>query len=54
MKNFYKRYDKTNEKIANLGQKDILNWWDYIYAFMINIYMNLEKIEEVNINNGYK
>lgn len=48
----YKKY--YNEKIANLEKKDILNWWDYIYAFMINIYMNLDKIEEVNINNGYK
>lgn len=50
--NKYKKY--YNNKIANLSENDMLKWWDYIFAFIINIYMNLEKLENVNINNGYK
>lgn len=48
----YKKY--YNEKIAKLKYEDILKWWDCIFAFMINIYVNIDKLKEVNVNGGYK
>lgn len=48
----YKKY--YNEKIAKLKDEDILKWWDCIFAFMINIYVNIDKLKEVNVNGGYK
>ena len=48
----YKKY--YNEKIAKMSKEEILEWWNYIFAFMINIYMSLDKIKDVNINDGYK
>ena len=47
----YKKY--YNEKIALLTDEDVLKWWDYIFAFIINIYLSLDKLKDVNINNGY-
>ena len=47
----YKKY--YNKKIAELSEEEILKWWDYIFAFMINIYMNLDKLKNVNIANVY-
>lgn len=43
-------YKKT---IAELNNDDMLRWYDYIFSFMLNIYMNLEKVKSVNINNDY-
>ena len=43
-----------NEKIAKMSKEEILEWWNYIFAFMINIYMSLDKLKDVNINDGYK
>ena len=48
----YKKY--YNASIDDLNEEEILKWWNYIFAFMINIYMNLDKLKNVNINNGYK
>lgn len=48
----YKKY--YNEKIAKMSKEEILEWWNYIFAFMINIYMSLDKLKDVNINDGYK
>lgn len=49
--NFKSKYRKT---ISELNEDDMLKWYDYIYAFMINIYLSLDKLKEVNINNDYK
>ena len=43
-----------HEKIASLSDREILEWWNYIFAFLINIYVSIEKLKDVNINNGYK
>lgn len=48
----YKKY--YNKEIANMNEEEILNWYDYIFAFMMNIYLSLEKLTDVKINNGYK
>lgn len=48
----YKKY--YNKKVAELNEEEIIKWYDYVFAFMINIYMNLNKIKDININNGYK
>lgn len=53
--NIDKKYKKYyNETIYNLSEEEILEWWNFIFAFMINIYMNLDKLKNVSINNGYK
>lgn len=48
----YKKY--FNSSIANITKDELLKWYDYIFAFMINIYLSLDKLKDVNINNGYK
>ena len=48
---YKKCYNKT---IAALGEDELVNWYNYIFAFMINIYLNLDKVKNININNGYK
>ena len=48
--NYIKCYNKS---IAALSDEDILKWYDYIFAFMINIYLCLNDLKDVNINNGY-
>ena len=50
-KNYKKYYNPT---IDNLSEKELLEWWDYMFTFIINIYVNIEKLKNVNINNGYK
>lgn len=48
--NYKKCYNKS---IAALSEEEILKWYDYIFAFMINIYLCLNDLKDVNINNGY-
>lgn len=48
----YKKY--YNKQIADMNEEEILKWWNYIFAFMINIYLNLNKLKDVNINDSYK
>lgn len=48
---YKKCYNKT---VADLGEDELVNWYNYIFAFMINIYLNLDKVKNININNGYK
>ena len=48
----YKKY--YNKKIADMNEEEILKWWNYIFAFMINVYLNLNKLKDVNINDSYK
>ena len=50
---FYKNR-RTLFKIAKMSKEENLEWWNYIFAFMINIYMSLDKLKDVNINDGYK
>ena len=45
---------KYKEQIGLLSNEELLNWWNYIFAFMLNIYMNLDKVKNVNINSGFK
>lgn len=48
----YKKY--YNKTIAELKKNEILKWYDYIFVFMINTYINLDVLKKVNINGGYK
>lgn len=48
----YKKY--YNKQIADMNEEEILKWWNYIFAFMINVYLNLNKLKDVNINDSYK
>ena len=48
----YKKY--YNKQIADMNEEEILKWWNYIFAFMINIYLNINKLKNVNINDNYK
>lgn len=48
----YKKY--YNRTVAELNEEEIIKWYDYVFAFMINIYLNLDRIKDININDGYK
>ena len=48
----YKTY--YNETIANLSEEEKLKWYDYIFAFMLNIYISLSKVKDVNINDNFQ
>jgi hypothetical protein len=53
--NIDKEYKKCyNKTIAELSDEEMLGWYDYIFAFMLNIYLNLKKLKNININNGYQ
>ena len=43
-----------NPTIAALSDDEIIKWYDYIYSFMLNIYINLDSIKDVNIDNQFK
>lgn len=48
----YKKY--YNKAVADLSEEEIVNWYDYVFAFMINIYLSLDKVKDVNVNGGFK
>lgn len=48
----YKKY--YNKEVADLSEEEIVKWYDYVFAFMINIYLSLDKVKDVNVNGGFK
>lgn len=48
----YKKY--YNKAVADLNDEEIINWYDYVFAFIINIYLSLDKVKDINVNGGYK
>lgn len=48
----YKKY--YNKAVADLSEEEIVKWYDYVFAFMINIYLSLDKVKDVNVNGGFK
>lgn len=48
----YKKY--YNKAVADLSTEEIIKWYDYIFAFMVNIYLNLDKVKDINANGGFK
>lgn len=48
----YKKY--YNKAVANLSKKELVKWYDYVFAFMINIYLSLDKLKDINVNGGFK
>ena len=48
----YKKY--YNKAVADLNEEEIIKWYDYVFAFMINIYLSLDKIKDINVNGGFK
>lgn len=53
--NIKESYKKCyNKSVADLGENELVNWYNYVFAFMMNIYLNLDKVKDININNGYK
>lgn len=50
-KNDIKHY---NPAVAKLSEEELCKWYDYIFVFLFNIYNNLDKLKDININGGYK
>lgn len=48
----YKKY--YNKTVAELSNEEKIKWYDYVFAFMINIYLSIDKLKDININGGYK
>ena len=48
----YKKY--YNKAVADLSKEEMIKWYDYVFAFMINIYLSLDKLKDVNVNGGFK
>ena len=48
----YKKY--YNKTVANLNNEEMIEWYNYIFAFMINIYLSLDKLKDINVNGSYK
>lgn len=42
------------ETIADLTDEEMIKWYDYMYSFMLNIYINIDKVRNVNIDNQFK
>ncbi len=47
----YKKH--YNKAVAELSKEEIINWYDYVFAFMINIYLSLDKVKDINVNGGF-
>ena len=45
---------KYNKKVADLSDDELILWYDYIFVFLMNIYLNLDKLKDININGGCK
>jgi uncharacterized protein YbcI len=43
-----------NKTISQLSEEEILLWYDYIFTFLMNIYLKLDILKDVNINGGYQ
>lgn len=43
-----------NKAVADLSEEEISKWYDYVFAFMVNIYLSLDKVKNINVNGGYK
>ena len=48
----YKKY--YNKAVADLSKEEMIKWYDYVFAFMINIYLSLDKVKDINVNGGFK
>lgn len=47
----YKKY--YNKTVADLSEEEIVKWYDYVFAFMVNIYLSLDKLKDINVNGGF-
>lgn len=45
---------RYNKKVADLSDDELILWYDYIFVFLMNIYLNLDKLKDININGGCK
>ena len=53
--NISESYKKCyNKAVADLSEEEIIKWYDYVFAFMINIYLSLDKVKDINVNGGFK
>ena len=43
-----------NKSIADLTDEELVEWYDFIFAFNFNIYVNINKLKNININEGCK
>lgn len=43
-----------NIKVAELSEEELVNWYNYIFTFVINVYLSLDVLKNINVNNGYK
>ena len=43
-----------NKSIAGLNDDELVEWYDFIFAFNFNIYVNINKLKNININGGCK
>ena len=48
----YKKY--YNKTVADLSNVELIEWYNYIFAFVLNIYIKLDTLKNININGGYK
>ena len=51
--------DESNKKnyrpkIKELNEEELKNWYNYILPFALNVYLNLDKLKNINVDNGYK
>jgi len=55
------RHDNSNEKnkskykkkVACLSDEQLIRWYDYIFSFLLNVYINLDRVDEINVDGGY-
>lgn len=52
--NLEQSYKHFSPAVAELKEDELIEWYDYIYAFAINIYMNIDKVKNININDKFK
>lgn len=48
----YKQYYR--ESVALMSDVELVEWYNYIFAFVINIYFKLNTLKNINISNNYR
>lgn len=52
--NISESYKKCYHKaVVDLSSEELAKWYDYIFAFMVNIYLSIDKVKDINVNGGY-
>lgn len=43
-----------NPKVEKLTNEELIEWYNYTFAFAMNVYLSYDKLKDINVDGGYK